>query len=247
MQPDIGDVEKCAIFLDFDGTLVEIASTPEEVRVDAETRHVLEALRQLLGGALAVISGRDIATIDRLLSPLVLPVGGVHGLQRRGVDGRMYSDARMDLSPVETWLRHRLQKEEGLLIERKPGAVAVHFRLRPELETFCRRCVEESAGLVALPVSIMQGKMVFEIMQKGGDKGAAIVAFLAEKPFLGKRPIFIGDDVTDESGFIAVNGRGGVSIKIGGQASNANYRLAGVSQLRQWLRGVARLSGGKAA
>ncbi|MDI9847667.1 trehalose-phosphatase [Rhodoblastus sp. 17X3] len=236
MLPAIDDLAQYCIFLDLDGTLVEIEDRPDDVRVDPATLEFIEQLREKVGRALAVVSGRDIHAIDRLLHPLVLPVAGVHGLQRRDAAGRLHSPT-IDQSAVEaiaTRVEAAFLAEPGVVIERKAGAVAIHYRLRPDFERKCQavaqKIVRDRADL-----NLITGKMVCEIRLHGNNKGGVIGSFLEERPFKGRRPIFAGDDVTDESGFLTVNACGGVSIKIGEELTAARYRAANVLELRNWF------------
>ncbi len=239
MLPPIDDLEHYCIFLDFDGTLVEIEDHPNDVRVDASTIRFVERLRGKVGGALALISGRDIDVVDRLLHPLVLPVAGVHGLQRRDAEGQLHSPV-IDLRVVEaiaTDIEATFNEEPGIIIEKKTGAVSLHYRLRPDFET---RCLELAQKIVRdrPELHLIKGKMVCEIRIDGDDKAAVIEAFLAEPPFRGRKPIFAGDDITDESGFSAVNACGGVSIKVGGGPSSAKFRAESVADLHNWFEGL---------
>jgi trehalose 6-phosphate phosphatase len=238
MLPPIDDLGQYCIFLDFDGTLVEIADRPDDVRVDASILRFVERLRGKMGGALALITGRDIDVVDRLLHPHVLPVAGVHGLQRRDAAGQLHSpviDQRI-VEAIATDVETTFNEEPGVIIEKKTGAVALHYRLRPDFET---RCVALAEKIVSdrPELHLIKGKMVCEIRIDGNDKAAVIEAFLAERPFRGRKPIFAGDDTTDESGFAAVNARGGVSIKIGGSPTSARFRAASVIELRNWFDG----------
>jgi trehalose 6-phosphate phosphatase len=237
MLPNIEDIERCAIFLDLDGTLAELVAHPDSVQVDRSMLSLLETLSEKVGGALAVVSGREIAVVDRLLRPLVLPVAGVHGLERRDVRGIIHSRDTADISSIIFGLEKAIGDEVGVVIERKPGAIALHYRLRPDLE---RRCREIVHGVVEKrpDLRLVHGKMVYEIMPRDSDKGRVIQAFLSESPFLGRRPIFAGDDITDEDGFSVVNARSGVSIKIGGGESVARFRAHDVREFRAWLSGL---------
>jgi trehalose 6-phosphate phosphatase len=243
MLPNVDDIGRFALFLDLDGTVAEIAERPDAVQVDAATIALLDALRRAAGDALAVVSGRDVAVIDALLEPLRLPVAGVHGLQRRDASGRMHrtGDAAADLDSLVRAIETDLGDEPGVIVERKTGAVALHYRLRPELEARCRAIAERAVS--ARPeFEILPGKMVFEMRQQGGDKGDVIEAFLKEAPFRGRTPIFAGDDVTDEVAFAAVNALGGLSIKVGRSATLARYRAADLHELHRWLAELARAS-----
>jgi trehalose 6-phosphate phosphatase len=239
MLPPIEDLKHYCIFFDFDGTLVEIADNPDDVQVDASTLRFVERLRGKVGDALALISGRDIDVVDRLLHPVVLPVAGVHGLQRRDAAGRLHTPV-IDQSVVEAIandIETTFSVEPGVAIEKKTGAVALHYRLRPDFETRCLALAQEIVR-DRPELHLITGKMVCEIRMDGNDKAAVIEAFLAEPPFRGRKPIFAGDDKTDESGFSAVNACGGVSIKIGGGPSNAKFRAESVADLRNWFEGL---------
>lgn len=241
MLPSIDEIGRFAIFLDFDGTVVEIADRPDAVRVDVATIRLLEALSEAADHALAVVSGRDIAVVDRMLHPLVLPVAGVHGLQRRDAAGKLHRAALepSELASAVISVEEAIGREPGVFIETKTGAVALHYRLRPELERRCRDIAERIVWRQP-DLQLMQGKMVFEIRQQGSDKGDVIEAFLAEPPFKGRTPIFAGDDITDEIGFAIVNARGGMSIKIGESSTLARFRAADVRELHAWLSELAR-------
>jgi trehalose 6-phosphate phosphatase len=232
--PSIDKLSRYAIFLDLDGTIVELVEHPDAVRVETSTLQLLETLRDKSGGALAVISGREIASIDLLLRPLELPVAGVHGLQLRDAAGIVHLHETADIKPVTNLLEKVIGEESGVIIEEKPGAVALHYRLRPDLERRCCEIVEDVVGRRP-NLRLVHGKMVFEILQKGADKGSVIEAFLSKPPFLGRKPIFAGDDETDESGFVAVNALGGLSIKVGTGKTAARFRARDVGELRDWL------------
>jgi trehalose 6-phosphate phosphatase len=236
--PSIDYLERCAVFLDLDGTIVELVEHPDAVRVEASTLRLLELLRDRSGGALAVISGREIAFIDHLLRPLVLPVAGVHGLQRRDAAGILHLRETSDIRPVAYVLEKLIGEESGIVIEQKPGAVALHYRMRPDLERRCCEIAEEVVGRRP-DLRLVHGKMVFEILQRGGDKGSVIEAFLSEPPFFGRKPIFAGDDVTDESGFASINALDGISIKIGAGETAARFRARDVGELHGWLSKLA--------
>ena len=235
MLPWIDDLKGHAIFLDLDGTIAEIAEHPDDVCVRPATLRLLEALNDESNGALAVISGRELSVIDRLLHPLKLPAAGVHGLERRDAAGVLHAAQFSQAHPISFVFEKVLGDETGVVIERKPGAVAVHYRLRPDLEQRCCEIVRQVVGQRA-DLRLIHGKMVFEILQKGMDKGSVISAFLEEAPFQGRIPIFAGDDVTDEAGFAAVNSQGGISIKVGAQETDARFRANDVQELENWLR-----------
>jgi trehalose 6-phosphate phosphatase len=224
----------CALFLDFDGTMVDIAPQPHAVHVPEPLLVVLQQLRGCLQGAIAVISGRPIEQIDDFLEPLQLAVAGVHGAERRGADGRMHLLHTHPLDVVEAQARALAAQHPGLLVENKRGSLALHFRQRPDLEELClgamQKAVDESPGL-----TLLHGKMVVEAKPGGASKGHAIEAFLAEPPFAGRTPVFIGDDITDEAGFSTVQRLGGLGVKVGDGATVAWRRLPDPSALRREL------------
>ena len=235
--PDLHDPDHLALFLDFDGTLVAIANRPDEVRLDPQTREALAQLNERLAGALAIITGREIAAVDRFLEPLHLSIAGVHGLMRRDAQGKTYASKFYSGLPaaIERAVRPLLAKHPGLLVERKYGAVALHYRAHPELEQASIEAIETAVGQLEA-IEIKRGKMVVEVKAIGGYKGAAVADFLKEKPFAGRRPVFAGDDVSDEDAFVVVNARDGLSIKIGPGATRASFRAAGTAEFLEWLR-----------
>jgi trehalose 6-phosphate phosphatase len=240
MQPGdlarIAPLSSCAYFLDVDGTLLDIMPRPEDVVSDDGLRTLLAGLFGAARGALALVSGRTIADIDRIFAPLVFPVSGVHGAEIRFPDrsrGSNPNDGAMDAARAP--LAGFVAAHPGLSLEDKGAALTIHFRRRPELAH------EVLEFLVALAqqsgLAVQEGKMVAELKQPHHDKGNGIAALLARPPFLGRKPVFIGDDLTDESGFLFVNARGGVSVRVGaaGTASDARYRLTDPASVRAEL------------
>jgi len=227
-----------ALFLDFDGTLVDLASQPEAVVVPPGLTGTLASLAQYLGGALALISGRPIAQIDGFLRPLHLPAAGVHGAERRTADGQVALLHTHPLEHVEEVAAEVAAQHPRLLVEIKRGSVALHYRQAPELEQLClqvmQAAVQESPGL-----TLLRGKMVVEAKPGGASKGNAIEAFLQEPPFAGRKPIFVGDDCTDEVGFATVQRLQGLGVKVGEGASVAWHRLDSPSMLRDQLHAAA--------
>lgn len=223
-----------ALFLDFDGTLVELASTPDAIEVSPGLVDLLDDLHRLLGGALAVVSGRPIEALDRFLAPLALPLAGEHGMQRRDAQGRVTAQGVPDLSAVLAAMNQLSADHPGLLVERKQAAVALHYRLAPQLETLCHETVARSVN--GHPeLEFLHGKCVFEVKASGTHKGTAIGAFLREMPFAGRKPVFAGDDTTDEYGFAAVQSCHGTAVKVGVGPSQALHRLNGPATVHQWL------------
>lgn len=224
-----------ALFLDFDGTLVELASQPETVVVPSALAGTLAGLYRQLGGALALVTGRRLLDLDVFLAPLQLPAAVEHGAQRRNAAGLLFSAPSTDLRHVLRAAEQLLQLHPGLRLERKNLALSLHYRHAPELEKLCmevmREAVEESPGL-----NLMQGKCVVDIKPSGVSKGTAITEFMAEAPFAGRVPVFAGDDVTDEAGFDQVQRMGGYAVKVGPGATLARYRCNTVTQLYAWLQ-----------
>lgn len=240
--PAIDPGERLAMFLDLDGTLVEIAARPDMVEIPPRLVTALKAAHQRLDGALALISGRTIRDLDTLVAPLKLPAAGVHGLEYRNSSGNTHVlvNAR-----VPDHSRQRLSRlaaaHDGLILEDKGDSVAMHFRLAPQLADRIRRELEQVVGELGSGFVIQQGKMVLELRPAGATKGTAIVRFMGEPPFNGRRPIFIGDDVTDEDGFQAVNRLEGISIRVGAQGETAaRYSLPDVAAVLEWLESLTR-------
>ncbi|HYE39233.1 MAG TPA: trehalose-phosphatase [Ramlibacter sp.] len=224
----------CALFLDFDGTLVDLAPQPHAVHVPEPLIVLLRDLHRYLHGALAVISGRPIAQLDTFLAPLQVAVAGVHGAERRGGDGRLHLLDTQPLDRVEHAARQLAQQHPRLVVETKRGSLALHYRQAPELEPLCLEVMEKAVA--ASPgVSLLRGKMVAEAKPSGASKGHAIEDFLREPPFAGRVPVFIGDDLTDEAGFSTVQRLGGIGIKVGEGATAAARRLPDPGALRRDL------------
>lgn len=234
--PRLADAFAYAWFLDFDGTLVDIAPRPDAVRLSQRTRALVQCLIAGTGGAVAILTGRTVDCIDRYFEPLRLPVAGVHGNERRDAVGRFREalPAEHFCETVRRVLCPLINAEPGLLLERKHGAVALHYRNRPELETDCLHAME--TVVAALPgYRVGRGKMVVEALPDHSDKGQALLAFLAEPPFKGRLPVMVGDDVTDEDAFQRVNDLGGVTIRVGEGATIARYRAASAHAFITWL------------
>ncbi len=234
----------CALFLDFDGTLVDIAPQPEAVIVPSGLVGTLTALNHYLGGALALVSGRPIDQIDAFLRPLQLPAAGVHGAERRGADGSMKLLSTHPLQYVEEAAQALASRHPQLRLETKRGSLALHYRQAPELEQEClqamQAAVEKSPGL-----TLLHGKMVVEAKPGGASKGSAIEAFMQEAPFAGRSPVFVGDDFTDEVGFATVQRLKGLGVKVGDGASVAWQRLESPAVFRYQLQAAVAAKAGK--
>jgi trehalose 6-phosphate phosphatase len=235
--PTTPNLARTAIFADLDGTLAPIEATPQAVGPDASRRRLIDALTRALSGRFAVVSGRSLADIDRVLEGRVSAVAAVHGLVRRNVQGGLVATAvdRLALNHVLDTVRAFANEHVGLIVEDKGSAVALHYRLAPAEGRGCRALARNLAARLGL--EIQEGDMVVELRAPGPDKGAAINAFMAEPPFAGHMPIFLGDDFTDESGFKAVRALGGFGVIVGGRRpTTAEFALADVAAARTWLQ-----------
>ncbi len=233
---DAIDPRRTAFFLDVDGTLLGFRERPEDVVADAGLLDILTHLRETAGGALALVSGRLISDLDRIVAPLVLPAGGVHGAEMRFADGRREAAAGTAIAKVAEAAATFVVAHPGLRLEDKGGvALALHYRQATERREDVRAFLEAAVQDEAL--TIQHGKMVAEVKPAGRHKGKAIEALLATPPFAGRVPLFMGDDLTDEYGFETVNRLGGVSVKVGDadEATSAIHRLTDTSAVRDFL------------
>lgn len=242
MELDLPD-RACALFFDFDGTLVDLALQPAAVHVDPAVPTLLAQLSLALGGAVAVVSGRPLAEIDHFLRPLTLPAAGVHGVERRGADGRVRRLDGVDLQAAAAVIQVLCERHPALIMESKPGALALHYRQAPELEAECLAAMSAAVAQVQ-GMGLMHGKMVVEMKPLQVGKGQAVRAFMDEAAFQRRQPWFFGDDVTDEAGFDAVHALGGVSVKVGAGDTGASHRLRDPAALHAWMRQLAARHGG---
>jgi trehalose 6-phosphate phosphatase len=224
-----------ALFLDFDGTLADLAPQPEAVQVVDGLVPLLRLLSSHVDGALAIVSGRRLIDLDGFLQPLKLPSAAEHGAQRRLADGQLISLPPPDLQHAVKAANALAVQHAGLRVEIKNAAVALHYRHAPELEMLCRQIMTEAVA-ASTGVELLSGKYVFEIKPAGVSKGTAIADFMRHAPFAGRVPLFAGDDVTDEAGFSAVQALGGFGIKVGEGETVAHYRCPSPAALRQWLQ-----------
>lgn len=231
--------ESIALFLDVDGTLLEIAKSPDTVHVPAALRNTLELAREREQGALALVSGRSLAALDQLFAPSMFPASGQHGAERRDYYGnvtRASADPKL-LEPALKSLQSWVTENPALLLEDKHTALALHYRNAPELEHAARLVMTELARRLAPHFQLRAGKCVFELMPADCSKRRAIEAFMQEEPFAGRTPVFVGDDLTDEDGFDAVNEMGGYSIRVGVEVPTAaRYNFGSVAGVIAWLR-----------
>ena len=237
-------LQRCAFFLDLDGTLAALQPRPEQVFIPEKTLSSIHTLTQA-GIPVAVVSGRRIDDIDHLVKPLQLPAGGIHGAERRGYSGQMHRltlDADL-LARVGAELGAAIESHPTLYLESKGMAFALHYRQAPELEDEARRIAETLVERYPQQLTLQPGKSVFELKPKGASKGAVIRTFMREAPFDGRVPVFLGDDLTDEAGFEVINEMGGLSIKIGEGSTVAQQRLESVEAVADWLCGLAEQAG----
>lgn len=225
-----------ALFLDLDGTLAPIVRNPKDVGPDARRTSILRRLGERLDRRIAVVSGRTVAEVVRITENAVPAIAGVHGLERRDVMGEVSAtppDA--DLAGAREVFERLAAVQPGLLVEDKGLSVALHYRERP---TACEAVREVARRLEATTDLVLQeGDMVAEMRTRGDDKGRAVGRFLAEWPFQGARPVFVGDDLTDEDGFQAVAAAGGFGVLVGlsRRQTVARYRLADPEAVLDWL------------
>jgi trehalose 6-phosphate phosphatase len=237
-----------AYFFDIDGTLVDFAASPAGVRLDAKLRRLLFELHRSTGGAVALISGRSIADVDRLFQGVRLPVAGQHGIERRDASGVVTRHAfpSEKLAQVGRQLADAVTRHRGLLLEDKGSSLALHYRRVPRLGGFAHRLVRSLQAQIGKEYCVQPGKRVVEMKPAGRHKGIAVLEFMQEEPFRGRTPVFVGDDQTDEYGFATVNRLGGYSVKVGTGRTVARWRLQNARAVRAWLeRGTAPVKRGR--
>lgn len=221
-----------ALFIDFDGTVVDIANEPDAIVVGPDLAGQLAALSERLGGRLALVSGRAIENLEEHCGPLSIACGGAHGAVLRTADGKIL----ITEDPLPTAIVFEAREwahAQGIFIESKPHGVALHSRATPELEEDCAHYLAALAARHGLAVK--RGKRVAELVRPGADKGRAVREFMGKSPFMGARPVFVGDDVTDEDGFAACNELGGFGIAVGERSSQAaRYHISDSAAVRQW-------------
>lgn len=233
--PLLSSLERAALFLDFDGTLVELADAPDLISVPAGLGPLLARLAARFGGRLAIVSGRALADLDRHIDLAGIVISGSHGLELRRPGQATVSPAPLiALGEAGREIGRFAERDAGLFVEEKPASIALHFRQAPD------RAAEVSAFLANLAartgMSIQHGKMVGELRPVGGDKGDIVRGMMVEPAFLGARPLFVGDDLTDEDGFAVASTLGGAGILVGTPRSTAaGYGLASVAAVAAWL------------
>jgi trehalose 6-phosphate phosphatase len=230
------------VFLDLDGTLIEYAHEPDAVIVDAQLLELLRGLVLKTGGATALVSGRNIATLDTLLAPVRLPASGLHGFERRsaaGVLSRHALPSERALSEARRLLAVAAAQDERLRLEDKGFALALHYRMIPGLESAVLSAAREIAAQLGDELELRRGFMVAELAPRGVSKATGVSEFMSEHPFRGRLPLFVGDDLSDESAFEWVNAAGGLSVVVNlSRPTAALAQLRSVTEVRLWLEGL---------
>ena len=240
--PPPDELEDIALFLDVDGSLLDLRPVPEAVFAPLAVLRLLLHVQLRLDGALAMVSGRTVDDLDRIFHPLRLPCAGVHGVERRNAEGalRRLAVDRAVLDAARPALEHFARSHPGALVEDKGAALALHTRRVPPATDAARALVEELAAASGGTFRAVAGKCVAELRPAKAHKGEALAAFMAEPRFAGRRPVMVGDDVTDGDAFREARARGGIAIAVGAGAPEADHWLDGPAACRAWL---ARASG----
>lgn len=229
-----------ALFLDLDGTLVELAPTPHSIRVASDLPSTLARVSRRFGGSLALVSGRSIADLDTLLHPLRFPAAGIHGIERRDARGDIHYAGLSpeDLEPARKDLRGFVARHKGLLLEDKGRSLALHFRLAPELESAVYQIIEQVLKHLPVETHVQPGHCVIEIKSGRANKRTAIEQFMQEPPFAGRVPVFVGDDLTDRDGFGYVESVGGHAVLVGPDPEEGRGWLPDPAAVRAWLQSL---------
>jgi trehalose 6-phosphate phosphatase len=250
-EPDVQAVHRVplpgstwCLFLDVDGTLLELADTPGGVAVDPALLPLLARLRSAADGAVALVSGRTIENLDQLFGGAGLPLAGLHGCERRDARGRLHVApiAREQLSDLRTGLERMVARHPGLLLEDKGAGIALHFLKARELEHELRAEVALLAAPLVPKFAVLDGHAVIEVKPAAHTKDTAVTEFMEEAPFRGRTPIFIGDDQTDYGGFAAVRRHDGMAIAVGSRVKS-EWWLPGPAAVRVWLELLSEWNG----
>jgi trehalose 6-phosphate phosphatase len=237
--PPLSRLAPAALFLDFDGTLVELADAPGAIAVPAGLAPLLDRLAARLDGRLAIVSGRSLDDLRSHLGGAAAVLSGSHGAELHYADGRRIPvSIPPGLAAARDEIRRFAAVDEGLLVEDKPAGVALHYRLAPEREAEAGAFLAKLAARSGLV--LQRGKMVAELRPEGTDKGVALRRLMGEPPFAGARPVFVGDDLTDEDAFRAAGSLGGEGVLVGpARPSAARWRLDNVAAVTGWLEAAA--------
>jgi trehalose 6-phosphate phosphatase len=230
---------KAALFLDIDGTLIEFVPHPEDACVPPPLLATVEALRRALGGALAVVSGRKLADIDRLFAPLTLVAAGQHGAEIRfapGADAQVFASPERSLAAVLEHVEPFLDRHPRIRIERKGLSTAFHYRDAIESGPALRAELEKAVAPVGETLNLLDSHLCYDVRAHNADKGKAVERLVMVPPFAGRVPVYVGDDWTDEDGFRAVLAAQGRAIRVGTPRETlATESLSDPAALRQWL------------
>ena len=210
------DPARSALLLDMDGTLLDIAATPDAVKVAPGLPETLRRLREVMGDALAVVTGRPIDQVDGLLGGVPYAVAGEHGGAIRHAPGAEVVRAALPAPPV-AWVIEAARIADahpGALLEQKQRGFVLHYRAAPEQGPALREAVSRLIAPLDRQFHLMEALMAWEVRPRGADKGSAVAALMTEAPFAGRTPIFIGDDVTDEDGMRAARALGGAGLRV---------------------------------
>ncbi len=239
------DLHSSAVLLDVDGTILDIAATPHDVKVPARLKPALEALCHQTGGAVAFVSGRPLADLDLLFAPLKLAAVAGHGAELRLNRG---DEPRHHEAPIDSHLRGQFKafasKLNGIIVEDKGYSLALHYRLAPQHAAVVREAV--AAACAVYPenaIEVLSGKAVIEVKAKAFNKGTGIRHLMTYPPFRGRRPIFIGDDFTDEAAFAVLPEFGGIGFSVGREISGLAGSFPRPRDVRQWLYRMAEADG----
>jgi trehalose 6-phosphate phosphatase len=207
---------RAALMLDMDGTLIDLAPTPDAVIVPPGLPHTLASLREALGGALAIVTGRPVETVDRLFADAPGAVAGEHGGAIRHHPGGPIE--RLDLpAPPQAWLDQAealVRRFPGALLERKARGFALHYRQAPQARDVFQDALRALVDTLPAGFELHPAHMLWEIRPRGADKGGAVAALMRRPPFAGRLPVFIGDDVTDEDGMREARAQGGAGYRV---------------------------------
>lgn len=234
------DLGSTAFLLDVDGTLLDIAPTPAEVVVPEPLRQTLSSLWRLSGGAVALISGRTIEEVDRTFAPLRLPAAGAHGAEVRiapdaapvRVDGELDAELRRRVAALAL---------PGMLVEDKGSSIAIHYRQVPDQERPLRAAIDALCeNMPPGTVEVLPGKAVVELKLPQFNKGTAVRRILAERPFAGRRPLYIGDDITDQAAFSVLPEFDGIGLSVGRHLPGARLAFTTAADVRRWLERIVR-------
>lgn len=234
LPPPLLDLAEDALFLDLDGTLVEIEQEPDLVSSDPALRVLLRDLAMRMNGALAIVSGRRVADVDRILHDVAVCVSGLHGSERRIGEAFYTAPASKTVRQAADALRARIAGVDKVFVEDKGAAVALHYRRAPEQAAFAQEIGAEIAE--QLNLRMLRGKMVVELLPHEASKAQAISQLMREPAFAGRKPVAVGDDVTDEDAFSAAQRLGGYGLLVGPpRETQARHRVPGVMGVRSWL------------